>query len=632
MILRLSNKWRPPDAQAATERLFERLIAGLLMLATGVPILIVIGLVLVFLHESWLFFQTVPLGNFLTDAQWTPQFNSQKFGVGVLLSATLMVTTIALAVAIPIGILAALYLSESAPKVVRSGLRPLLDSLAGVPTIVYGYFALLIVTPVLQQFIPGLSLFNSLSAGLMTGLLVIPVIASLTHDALCSLDRTQRQAAYACGLTRFEMITQILLPQALPGIIAAITLAASRVLGETMIAAIAAGQTPRLTLNPLVPVETMTAFIVQVSLGDVPTDSVLFHTIFAVGMVLFLITLGLNVIGQGLVRRYSRTDARPNWSAAPLPSPLEAVPPVTARLPAITLTTAQFVPRLWRRQWGARLFNGLGLVACALGPLALLVLTLLTLRLGWSQLNWQFFTSFMSADPEKAGILGALAGTIWLLGLTGLLAVPIGIAAAIYLEEYVPDRFWSRVVEVNIANATAVPGILYGLLGVAVFAERLGWLTGGRSILAASMMMALLVLPLLITASRTALRQVPQTLKRGGYAVGMSRWQVIWHVVLPAARPGLLTGLLLTASRVIGEASPLIAIGAIEFVTFVPKPTLEGLQSPFTTLTTQIFFWLSRPQPIFQQKAAAAIVVLGVMVLLMNVLAGLIRDRWQKSI
>ena len=615
------------DVQASSPKLSERLIVCLLTMSGVIPLLAVGTIAVVFVYQSWLFFQAIPLGQFLTHTQWTPLFTSQKFGIVVLVSATLLVSTIAMCVAVPIGLLSAIYMSECAPRSVRLIIRPLLNSLAGVPTIVYGYFALLLVTPHLQRFIPGLSTFNGLSAGLVTGLLVTPIIAAFSEDALRSVDATHRQAAYACGLTRFELIWQILLPEAFPGIMASFTLAASRALGETMIAAIAAGQYPDLTLNPLIPIETMTGFIVQVSLGDVPTDGLIFQTIFAVGMVLFLITLTLNSLGQWLAHRYVQAVEGQGLPIAEVGVEHN----VTSSVPGINfLVEITFAPALWRRQWVERLFNALGLLASLIGPIFLGVLTLATLRLGLSQLNWQFLTSFTSSEPEKAGILAGLAGTLWLLGLTALIAVPIGIAAAIYLEEYIPDGFWNRLVEVNLANATAVPGILYGLLGIAIFAEGLGWLTGGSSILSATFMMSLLVLPLLITASRAALRQVPSALKRGGYAIGMSQWQVIWHIVLPAARPGLLTGLLLTASRIMGETSPLIALGAIEFITFVPTPTVEGLQRPFTTLTTQIFFWLSRPQPVFQEKAAAAVIVLGTMVLIMNGIAGLIRDRIQK--
>ena len=613
------------DIQASFPRVSERLIVLLLILAAALPILAVGAIVYIFAHQSWLFFQDVSFWHFLTDTQWTPRFSSRKFGIFVIISATLLVSIIAMIVAVPIGLLSAIYLSECAPTPVRSVIRPLLDSLSGVPTIVYGYFALLLVTPYLQKWIPALSTFNGLSAGLVTGLLITPIIASFSEDALQNVDKAHRQAAYACGLTQFEFIWKILLPEAFPGIMASFTLAASRALGETMIAAIAAGQNPALTMNPLVPIETMTGFIVQVSLGN-PTKR-LYPTIFVVGTVLFLITLLLNGVGNWLVYRHVQTvegQRRPTADVQIEPDRDNTV------LPIKTFTTTTFAPTLLRRLWINRLFTILGLISSLVGPVFLGILTLVTLRLGLSQLNWSFLTSFTSSDPEKAGILAALAGTLWLLSLTTLLALPIGLAAAIYLEEYIPESFWSRLVEVNLANATAIPGILYGLLGLVVFAEGLRWLTGGRTILAAAFMMTLLVLPLLITTSRAALRQVPTSLKRGGYAIGMSRWQVVWHIVLPAARPGLLTGILLTASRIVGETSPLIALGAVEFITFVPNFTVSGLQSPFTTLTTQIFFWLSLPQTVFQQKAAAAVIVLGTLVLVMNGTAALVRDRIQR--
>lgn len=607
----------------------ERGIVALLTLAGLVPLLLIGGIFAVFVYGSWQFFQQISPAHFFTATQWTPLFSSQQFGIVVLISATLTVSAIAMMVAMPVGLLAAIYLSEYAPPALRRIIKPVLESLSGVPTIVYGYFTIFYVTPALQQWIPGLSTFNGLSAGLMTGVLIVPVVASLSEDALRSVRSRHRQAAYGCGFTRQEMIVHILLPAAFPGIVASFTLAASRALGETMIAAIAAGQNPRLTLNPLVPIETMTGFIIQVSLGDVPTNSLIFYTIFAVGMVLFLITLSLNTLGHELVRRYHQAMER---QTIPIAEAAKSTQAELRLLGTVMQSWSLFRDRLWFRQWGDRLFHGLGLGAALLGPAFLIVLTAITFHRGYAQLSWHFFTHFTSRNPEQAGILAALAGTLWLLGLTTLFAVPIGIAAAIYLEEYVPCGFWSRLFEVNLANAAAVPGILYGLLGLGVLARGMGWLTGGRSLLSAALMMTMLVLPLLITASRSALRQVPSSLKRAGYAVGMSRWQVVWNIVLPESRATLLTGVLMALSRILGETSPLIAIGAVEYITFTPDLSADGLRRPFTTLTTQIFFWLSRPQAAFQAKASATVLVLIALLLIMNVAAGFLRHRLQKRV
>lgn len=286
----------------------EKLLELFFLVCATLSIFTTAGIIGVLIFETWNFFQEVSLWDFLTDTQWTPLFANQEFGIFVLISATVLVSAIALIVSVPVGLLAAIYLSEYASEKVRKTIKPALEVLAGVPTVVYGYFALLFVTPFLQSVFEslglGLSGFNALSAGLVMGVMIIPTVASLSEDAIYAVPRSLREGAYAMGATRREVITGVVLPAALSGIVAAIILAMSRAIGETMIVAIAAGQNPRLTLDPTVPVQTMTSFIVQVSLGDTPTGSLAFKTIFAVGMTLFLMTLGLNVISHFIVKRY----------------------------------------------------------------------------------------------------------------------------------------------------------------------------------------------------------------------------------------------------------------------------------------------------------------------------------------
>lgn len=285
-------------------RTFETLVHAALVGCGALSILTTVGIVGVLIFETISFFQEVSIVDFLTDTQWTPLFADKHFGIMVLASATLLTSGIALLVALPIGLVSAIYLSEFAPAKVRQVVKPLLEVLAGVPTVVYGYFALLFVTPLLQVFLPSLSGFNALSAGIVMGVMIIPLVVSLSEDAMFAVPSGLREAGYALGATRLQVATQIVVPAALSGIVAAFILAVSRAVGETMIVAIAAGQSPRLTLNPFVPVETMTAYIVQVSLGDTPTGTIEFKTIFAVGMALFLITLALNVLSNRIVRRF----------------------------------------------------------------------------------------------------------------------------------------------------------------------------------------------------------------------------------------------------------------------------------------------------------------------------------------
>jgi phosphate transport system permease protein len=242
---------------------------------------------------------------------------------------------------------------------------------------------------------------------------------------------------------------------------------------------------------------------------------------------------------------------------------------------------------------------------------------------GGGRLSWQFLTSYPSRFPERAGILPALVGSVYVIGLTALLAVPIGIAAAIYLEEYGTTGRLARVIEINISNLAGVPSIIYGLLGLGLFVRALSM---GRSVLAGASTLALLVLPVVILATREALRAVPKSLREGSLALGATRWQTVRHQVLPAALPGVFTGIILALSRAIGETAPLITIGALTYVPFLP----DGIHSPFTVLPIQIFNWVSRPQAGFAANAAAGILVLLVVLLAMNGAAILIRDRYQR--
>lgn len=282
----------------------ERVVQAILMAAAAVSIVTTIGILISLTGETISFFTQVSIVEFLTQTQWTPLFINPKFGIWGLISATALTSFIALLTAVPIGLVAAIYLSEFAPHWVRDVLKPALEILAGVPTVVYGFFALLFVTPLLSNFIPGLQVFNSLSAGLVMGIMILPMVSSLSEDAMSSVPQSLREGAYGLGSTRFEVSVRVVLPAALSGIVASIILALSRAVGETMIVAIAAGMNPTFTLDPRVPVETMTAYIVQVSLGDTPFGSLSYKTIFAVGTTLFFLTFGMNVFSYWFVRRF----------------------------------------------------------------------------------------------------------------------------------------------------------------------------------------------------------------------------------------------------------------------------------------------------------------------------------------
>jgi phosphate transport system permease protein len=275
------------------------------------------------------------------------------------------------------------------------------------------------------------------------------------------------------------------------------------------------------------------------------------------------------------------------------------------------------------RHVGDRLLGGIGLLMMLLALAALAALLYDILHDGLGRLSWQFITSYPSRNAERAGILAALVGSIYVVGLTAAIAVPLGVGAAIHLEEYGGRGRVSRMIEVNIANLAGVPSIIYGLLGLGLFVRIMRM---DRSVLAGACTLALLALPVIIISTREALRAVPKTLREASYALGATKWQTIRHQVLPAAFPGILTGLILALSRAIGETAPLITIGALTYVPFLPN----DIWSPFTVLPIQIFNWVSRPQAAFAENAAAGIVVLLALLLAMNAVAIVLRDRFQK--
>ena len=296
-----SPLWKPKRDRAKLIQLIVKIICGAF---AAISILTSFGIVGTLIFDTLRFFQEVSLWNFLTDPKWTPLFSSKQFGIFVLISATVLIAFISILVAIPLGLLSAIFLSEYASPQLRRILKPLLEILAGVPTIVYGYFALLTVTPILKVFIPELKIFNALSAALVLGIMITPMIASLSEDAIYAVPQRLRDGAYALGATKRETVTSVVLPAALSGIVSSIILAISRAVGETMIVSVAAGANPVLGFNPFQSVMTMTAFIVQIVKGDAPYGTTIYYTLFAVGTTLFLMTLVLNIFSFWFVRRF----------------------------------------------------------------------------------------------------------------------------------------------------------------------------------------------------------------------------------------------------------------------------------------------------------------------------------------
>jgi phosphate transport system permease protein len=295
----------PPALSFRRSRnLAEQAIGLFLFLCAAASTLITLGIVAVLFRETLTFFRDVPVWDFLTDTRWTPLFQEKHFGVMPLAAGSFLVAGGAALLAIPVGLLTAIFLSEYAGRRLRKVLKPLLEILAGIPTVVYGYFALTFITPLLRTVWPETDVFNALSASIVVGIMIVPTISSLSEDALRAVPDALREGAYGLGATKLEVSTRVVVPAALSGVIASFILGISRAIGETMAVSIAAGNLPNLTVNPLESIQTMTAYIVQASLGDTPHGTVGYQTLFAVGMTLFLITLVMNVISQWILARF----------------------------------------------------------------------------------------------------------------------------------------------------------------------------------------------------------------------------------------------------------------------------------------------------------------------------------------
>jgi phosphate transport system permease protein len=302
----------PPAAQTSarrTRQIARERVIGWLLLGSGlVSIITTVGIVLSLFTETIHFFGRVSLREFFTETRWTPTFEPAHYGISPLLAGTFLIAAGSALVAVPLGLASAIYLSEYAPDRVRRVIKPVLELLAGIPTVVYGFFALTFVTPLLKHVIPSLDVFNALSAFITVGIMVTPMISSMSEDAMLAVPRSLREAAYALGATRLEVAVRVVLPAAFSGVMSSVILAVSRAIGETMIVALAAGATPKLTLNPLESIQTMTGYIAQVSQGDLEYGSPAYTSIYAVGMSLFVITLVMNLLARAITRRFQEGE------------------------------------------------------------------------------------------------------------------------------------------------------------------------------------------------------------------------------------------------------------------------------------------------------------------------------------
>ncbi len=626
----------------------EKVIRCLLFLSATVAVFISFAIIYTLVDGAYDFFThpAVSAPDFFFGDRWVPSGSEPSFGLLPLLSGTLLITGGALLIGAPLGIGAALYLSEFAGKRTRAFARPVIEVLAGIPSIVFGFFALLVISPFFRDNFDA-SYFNAISAIIVMAIMILPIVVSISDDALKAVPNHLREASFAMGATKWETATRVVMPAASSGIMASILLGIARALGETMVVTLAAGSVANLTFNPFEEVMTMTAYIAQVATGDIP-PGVAVDAAFAVGLVLFIITYAINIIAGSVVdqikgvnkhgRRGKRRGIIRRLREGPLGRGLgnlaaragsalkrEGAKPGTSprgkadagAMDLIRLEEAS----LRRRYMKGRI--GVGVTgACLLVAAGFLIYLMGTVLLqGAGSIDWQFLTYFPSYRPELAGIYPVILGSVYLVLLTMLFAVPTGVGAAVYLNEQAPDRRSTRFLRRMIHNLAGVPSIVFGLVGLAIFVRVFGF---GPSLLAGSLTLAIMVLPLIVVSTEEALKAVPQSFREASLGTGATRWQTVRHHVLPNALPGILTGSILSLSRAIGETAPILFIGAV-FAKTPPSGVLDG----FLALPLTIFYWTRHPKEEFHELAAATILVLLAILICMNVIAIIIRQRAQ---
>jgi phosphate ABC transporter permease subunit PstA/phosphate ABC transporter permease protein PstC len=616
----------------------EKTIVLLLFIAASLAIFFSAAILYTLFDGAIPFFEEISLIDFLTGTKWLPTASVQAFGVLPLVANTLIIAGGALLIGAPLGVAAAIYLSEFASDKLRAILKPIIELLAGIPSIVFAFFALMFIRPIfVDNFDAGY--FNAISAIIVVAIMLMPIIISISDDAMKAVPNHLRQTSLAVGATKWETATKIVMPAASSGIIASILLGLARGIGETMIVLMVAGG--RIGYDLFDQMLPMSGYIGRVATGDMPPG--LAHSAaFAVGIVLFIIAYAINSLGARIVLQIKTGSTVKSKKIKKEKSENQnKLYSSISKLFFMIVTFFLFIllkirslfalikSNIWRTKQltlSARYLKqriGVSLIASSIiiAVVFLIILLGYIFSEGISGLTPTFLTSYPSRFPEKAGIFPVLMGTIYLMLLTMVIATPIGIGAAIYLNEFAKDNAYTKFLRRMIQNLAGVPSIVFGLLGYLFFAHVLGF---GMSLLSASLVLSIMILPIIVVSTEEALKSVPDSFREAARGVGSTRWQTVRHHVLPNAIPGMLTGIILSLSRAIGETAPILFL-----VSYFGKTAPSGVMDGFMSLPSQIFYWSQHAKAEFQILAASAIIVLLLILLAMNTVAIIIRQRAQ---
>jgi phosphate transport system permease protein len=622
--------------------LAERAIRGLWLLCALAAVGAVLFILLFLVLDAYPAFAEIGVVPFLTGETWSPTSTPPSYGILPLIVGTLLVTTGAMVFSVPLSIAVAIYLAELAPYRVRAAVKPVIELLAGIPSVVFGFFGLVVLVEWLRVSFDVPTGESLLAGSILLGIMSLPTIISVSEDAITAVPRELREGSLALGATRWQTIGQVVIPAALSGITAAVILGVGRAIGETMAVLMVTGNAaviPDPITNVLSPVRTLTGTL-GIEMGEVAIGSLHYHALFAVATVLLLIALGVNLgastvlhrlnasaTGRGGPRRLAAVTGRRHAGTvvAVLVTALTAAiagsiagAPAAVTVLVAGLALIAVVPRLSRDQVEKGAFLLLYVaVAAVIAILAIILFDIVSK--GLPALSWEFLTEGPRDLGRAGGIFPAIVGTLSLVAGAIAFALPLGVGAAIYLAEYQRENRLTRVVRSGVDLLNGTPSIVFGLFGFTFLVIALGL---GVSMLAGQITLGLMVLPTIIRTTEEALRQVPQGLREGSLALGATRWQTIRRVVLPPATSGIITGTILSIGRAAGETAPILFTAAVFSQRFLPSSVFD----PVMALPYHLYV-LATTVPGARENTYGTALVLIVLVCAIYAVAIVVRDR-----
>ncbi|PKL61705.1 MAG: phosphate ABC transporter permease [Methanomicrobiales archaeon HGW-Methanomicrobiales-2] len=601
----------------------------MLFCAALAAIVAVFFIIVFLLRDGYQIVLETGLWNFLTGMNWNPTGQNPSYGVFPLITGTLLVMALAMVIAVPLSIGSAVFIAEIASPGMKSIIKPAIELLAGIPSVVYGFFGLILLTDWIRVVFDQPSGSSWLAGSILLAIMAIPTITSVAEDAISSVPREFKEGSLALGATHWQTIRRVIVPGALSGISAAIILGMGRAIGETMAVLMVTGNAaiiPDPITNVFSPVRTLTGTL-GIEMGEVAFGSTHYHALFGVAVVLLFITLAINSVARVIITRIQGTQgtARSAPSGRVVTAIRGFVPyrALTAAASRIThATSAPFgrllPPRVSQRCAFLLISLSVAIVIAALGVILFEIVVN-----GAGAISWEFLTGSPRDLGRAGGIFPAIVGTFYLVGGALAVALPLGIATAIYLIEYTADTPLTRSIRAAVDLLNGTPSIVFGLFGFAFLVLFMGF---GVSLIAGQITLGLMILPTIIRTTEEALRSIPGSLREGSYALGATKWQTIWRVVLPPALPGILTGAILSIGRAAGETAPIMFTAAIFSSRFLPS----SLTEPVMALPYHLFVLTTTVPGAATQSYGTAFVLL-MLVLTIYLAAILVRRRYSQA-